>query len=138
MPANRQLGLPPMGLHKLVTAVSSGVNPIATPPEVVEPRPVDLCAIWIRAFLHHGLSKEHAAGLLGMSPTNFSKAFNRDWPSHNPVMKRLSDVDSAMLRTFTVFLAAELGLTIGSDSELMAAKAAFADAHLKLVEVATK
>lgn len=74
---------------------------------------VDLC---IRAFVRCQKNNQEAAGLLGMAPTEFSKAFSVNWPERNGVMKKWDGLPFEIRREFAVLLAADYQLS-APDSE---------------------
>ncbi len=111
------------------------------------PVAVDHCALWERAFARCGVSRNEAAGLLGMSPFSFSKAFSRNYPDQNVTMKRLSP--GAAERTqeqerrlaevtlwYASLLAAEVGLGVGLESEEVVRARRFIEAFSTMVRAA--
>jgi hypothetical protein len=70
----------------------------------------------VRAFVRCGQNAQQAAGLLGMTPANFSKAFSAHWPENNPVMKKWDALPIEIRREFAALLCADLGLT-AADAE---------------------
>lgn len=54
----------------------------------------------VRAFSTCGYNAQQSAGLLGMSASDFSKAFSINWPERNPLMKRWDDLPVEIRREF--------------------------------------
>lgn len=123
-----------MALQTLARVEATDSNSVAAP------REINFGALWLRTFSHCDLSNQQAAGMLGMSDSNFTKAFSSSpkWNKHNPTMKKLGALDLRIVQAFATFLAAECGMTVTSDAEDTRAKVAFAEAHLRLVQVATR
>lgn len=134
MASSKQLALGPMALQTIATAVATDGNSVAAP------RSINFGALWLRTFSHCNLSNQQAAGMLGMSETNFTKAFSSSpkWDKHNPTMKKLGSLDPRIVQAFATFLAAECGMTVTSDAEDTRVKVAFAEAHLQLVQRAVR
>lgn len=134
MAPSRQLGLGPMALQTIASVEATDGNSVAKPKEI------NFGSIWLRTFSHCELSNQQAAGMLGMSDTNFTKAFSSSpkWVKHNPTMKKLGSLEPRILQAFATFLAAECGMTVTSDAEDTRVKVAFAEAHLQLVNRAVQ
>lgn len=104
MALTSQLNLPPM------LAIPSGnAEPSAA-------KNVALVDLAVRAFVRCGFNAQQAAGMLGMSASDFSKAFSVNWPERNPVMKKWDALDYTVRREFAALLAADYGLD-AQDSE---------------------
>lgn len=97
MASSKQLGIGPMGLERVATAVASPSNLVAT---------VDLCGLLDQAFRAEGYTAQLAGGMLGMSPQSYSKAINPQYVD-NPVMKRLGHPDNRKVLTRWLSFACE-------------------------------
>lgn len=93
-----QLNLPPMAVKEVGTALPSAAKKVGGTPLV------DLA---IRAFVRHGHNNQQAAGLLEMTPSDFSKAFSINWPDRNGVMKKWDALPFDVRREFAVLLASD-------------------------------
>lgn len=88
---------------------------IASPSKVLGSEPI--CSIWERAFVRCGYTAQHAAGLLGISPAQFSKDFSPNWPENAATLKRLDKLPIEVKREFFALGAAACGLQVGIDWE---------------------
>lgn len=115
MKASRQLTLGPMPLQEIASPMASAGNSIAT----ADDRSVNVCDLSLMAFQRIGLDAQQAAGKLGMTPPQFTKAFGNNWPEHNPVMKRMgAKAGRRFWREFALLLCEDLGLSVnGPDVE---------------------
>ena len=100
-----QLNLPPM------LAIQSGSDLPSDAKKVS--RLVDVA---VRAFVRSGYNAQMAAGEMGMSAADFSKAFSPNWPERNPVMKKWDAMPYIIRREFAALLAVEYGIE-AHDSE---------------------
>ena len=100
-----QLNLPPM------LAIQSGSDLPSDAKKVS--RLVDVA---VRAFVRSGYNAQMAAGEMGMSAADFSKAFSPNWPENNPVMKKWDALPYIIRREFAALLAVEYGIE-AHDSE---------------------
>ena len=100
-----QLNLPPMLANQSGSGVPTDAKKVS--------RLVDVA---VRAFVRSGYNAQMAAGELGMSAADFSKAFSPNWPERNPVMKKFDALPYEVRREFASLLAAEYGIT-AQDSE---------------------
>ena len=91
MATSRQLNLPPMPLNQVGNGLPSDAKKVGSTP---------LVDLHYRAFVHCGLTAQAAAGLLGMSAADFSKAFSVNWPERNGAMKRWDDLPMEIRREF--------------------------------------
>lgn len=97
--------------------------------------PIDMGGLVVRAFARRQLNSQAAAGVLGMSPTQFTKSFSANWPDHNPAMKRLGDPRlevRMVLREFALLLCEDLGITV---DDFSAERNALADAMIACANV---
>lgn len=79
---------------------------------------IDLCGIWVRACARAGFNEQQSAGLLGMTPSNYTRAMSPHYPKNNPVMKAAGATPREVLREFALLLCEDLGLTVnGPDVE---------------------
>ena len=91
MKASSQLNLPPMAVKEVGSSQPTTAKKVGGTPLV------DLA---MRAFVHCGYNAQQAAGLLGMSAADFSKAFSVNWPERNGAMKRWDDLPIEIRREF--------------------------------------
>ena len=90
-------------------------NRLPTSPKVLGSIPV--CDLWVRAFLRCGYDAQSAAGLLGMTPSQFSKDFSANWPEQAPTLKRLDKMSLDIKQEYYALGAADCGLQVGIDWE---------------------
>ena len=91
MRTSSQLNLPPMAVKEVGSSQPTPAKKVGSTPLV------DLA---MRAFVHCGYNAQQAAGLLGMSAADFSKAFSVNWPERNGAMKRWDDLPMEIRREF--------------------------------------
>lgn len=107
MSASRQLGLGPMALNGVASAVASPSKVLGSTP---------LVDVAVRAFVRTGYNAQQSAGLLEMTPANFSKAFSPNWRENNPVMKKWDALPFNVRRELAALLCADFDLT-AADTE---------------------
>lgn len=103
---------PPAALASEVKEIGSH---LPTAPKKLGNEP--LCDLWVRAFQRCGHNAQSAAGLLGITPSQFSKDFSRNWPEQAAMLKRLDKVPLDVKREFFALGAADCGLQVGIDWE---------------------
>lgn len=99
----------------MASEVKEVANAIARTSKVLGSEPI--CSIWERAFVRAGYNAQQAAGLLGITPAQFSKDFSPNWPENAATLKRLDKLPLAVKREFFALGAAECGLQVGIDWE---------------------
>ena len=104
---SKQLALGPMPLQEVGTALPIAAKSVGGTP---------LVDLFVRAFIRCGYNAQQAAGLLNVSPSDFSKAFSVHWPERNAVMKRWDRVPVDVRREFAALLAADFELS-AADTE---------------------
>ena len=99
----------------LATEIKEVARQIATPSKVLGSEPI--CSVWERAFTRSGYTAQGAAGLLGITPAQFSKDFSPNWPENAATLKRLDKLPLDVKREFFALGAAMCGLQVGIDWE---------------------
>ena len=94
--------LAPTRLQEVGIELPSSAKKLGTTPLV------DLA---VRAFMRNERNNQQAAGLLNLSPSDFSKAFSINWPERNSIMKKWDALPFAIRRELAVLLAADYELT---------------------------
>ena len=91
MKPSSQLTLGPMAVKEVGSHLPSPAKKVGSTPLV------DLA---MRAFVHCGYNAQQAAGLLGISAADFSKAFSVNWPERNGLMKKWDELPMDIKREF--------------------------------------
>lgn len=99
---------PPLEVKEVVSRLPSAPKNLGSEP---------ICELWTRAFLRAGYNAQSAAGLLGITPSQFSKDFSRNWPEQAAMLKRLDRVPLDVKQEFFALGAADCGLQVGIDWE---------------------
>ena len=102
-----QLNLPPMAVQEVGSQMPSPAKKVGSTP---------LVDVAVRAFVRCQRNNQQAAGELGITPTDFSKAFSVNWPERNSIMKKWDSLPFEVRREFAAVLAADYELTT-QDSE---------------------
>lgn len=108
MRTSKQLSLGPMPLQEVGSTLPTSAKKVGNVPMVDQ---------FVRAFIRHDRTNQQAAGELGLSASDYSKAFSKNWPDRNGLMKKFDDLDFEVRREFVALMAADYGITSQQDSE---------------------
>lgn len=125
-----QYNLPPLEVKRVSVTTESHGKAVAVA--------VDLCDLFVSAFVRQGYNRQQAAGLLNMKESQFTKAFSANYPDQNTVMKRLGQVPGDVLKEFATLLAERVGLSVGIDHAKVDAAVRLSDAVTHLLKVASR